>query len=268
MNTDHLNKNIIQLDLVDGKIKKKEVKLTKNGDIKKTHSNKKMDISSEVYPLKNKNDITSIIECLNKKIICAVNNEKRQIAYRNKLLWIVGMNVGIRASDLRLLKWSFFFDVVNGEIVFKDFYAFKPQKTKKTGKYVKLYFNNTLKNAIVEYLSEYPVNDIDSYIFLGREGTPITVQQMWNVICDTAKDAGIKQNVGTHTLRKTWAYHCWHDAADKNKALVVLQKCFNHSSTQMTLAYIGIYDEEIEDMYMSVELGIGCNSVDNKYNAM
>ena len=35
-----------------------------------------------------------------------------------------------------------------------------------------------------------------------------------------------------------------------------LQQIFSHSSTQVTAKYIGILDNEIEDMYNSIELGL------------
>lgn len=249
------NEKIISFGVVNGN--KKEKQLTKSGETKKTHSNKEADISSEVYPLKTKEEINSVIDVLDFKIDIAPTPEKVQIACRNKMMWLIGMNIGIRASDLRTLKWSFFFDIENGERVYKEFYSLKPQKTRKKGKFVKLYFNQTVKQAINEYLEKYPISDdgLDNYIFMGREGKPISVQQMWNVVCNTAAEAGIKQNVGTHTLRKTWAFHCWHDAQDKNKALIVLQRCFNHNSPLTTLGYIGILDTEIKEMYTSVELG-------------
>lgn len=249
---------------------KKEVKLTKEGEVKLTKSNKEAGKSSEVYPLKSEEEISKVLEVLNRKIVDAQAKveetegkkpmpiKQLRNAYRNKLIWLVGMNIGIRASDFLELKWSFFFDLKDdGTLEWKDFYSLQPMKQRKQHKFVKLFFNNTLKQSIQDYLEVYPIEngDTDSYMFTNDKGKHITTQQLWNVICDTAEEAGLTQNVGTHTLRKTWAYHCWHNAADKNKALIILQKCFNHTTPQTTLAYIGILSEEIEDMYLSVELG-------------
>lgn len=255
--------NVVPIHVV-----KKEVKLTKEGEAKMTRSNKEAGRSSEVYPIKSDAEIRKIMKVLNNNIKVAQDKvesscgkplpiKQLRNAYRNKLIWLVGMNIGIRASDFLELKWSFFFDLKDGEVIWHDFYSLQPQKQRKQGKFVKLFFNNTLKNAIVEYLSAYPIDadNIDSYMFTNDKGNHITTQQLWNVICDTAEEAGLKQNVGTHTLRKTWAYHCWHNANDKNKALIILQKCFNHASPQTTMGYIGIMVEEIEEMYLSVELG-------------
>ena len=110
------SEKIISFGIVNGN--KKEKQLTKSGETKKTHSNKEADISSEVYPLKTKEEISSVINVLDFKSDIAPTPEKVQIACRNKMMWLIGMNIGIRASDLRTLKWSFFFDIVNGERVY------------------------------------------------------------------------------------------------------------------------------------------------------
>ena len=47
---------------------------------------------------------------------------------------------------------------------------------------------------------------MDEYVFKSREGEnkPITRQQVLNILKEAAEAVGIKENVGTHTLRKTW----------------------------------------------------------------
>lgn len=235
----------------------KEIKYTKDGKVKQTKCNKTSGKSSEVYAFKSKEEIKSVIGIFDKHIVEATNSHQRQIAYRNKLLFVIGINIGIRASDLRTLQWNFFCDKQDdGTLKFKNFYVLQPMKQKKQKKFVKLFFNQAVQKIIEEYINEYPIEDLNDYLFFSREGNdPISVQMLWKIIKDIASEAGIEQNIGSHSLRKTWAYHCWHESVDKNKALVVLQQCFNHSSTQMTMKYIGVLDEEISDMYNSINLG-------------
>ena len=265
------NTTIVSFAALKGGKQEQKIKLTKDGEVKKTKNNKEAGKSSEVFALKSEEEINAILEVLNRKIADAIakveetNGEKpmpikqKRNAYRNKLVWLIGMNVGIRASDLLVLKWSFFFDMnEDNSLEWHPYYSLQPQKQRKQHKFVKLYFNQTVKKAIEDYLEMYPITkaELDSYIFTNDKGNHITTQQLWNVICDTAEEAGLVQNVGTHTLRKTWGFHCWHNAKDKDKALIILQKCFEHSSPQTTLRYIGILDSEIEDMYNSIELGL------------
>lgn len=228
-------------------------KFRKDGFKKNTINYKQSGVSSEVYAFKTKEEIEKMINVFNKHIEESHTECQRKIAYRNKLLFIVGINVGLRASDLRNLKWSFFIDFNTGEV--KEYYLFQPIKQRKSNKFVKVYFNNTVKKAINNYISEYPVEK-DGYVFFSRKrDDSISIQMLWKIIKDTAYEAGIKQNIGSHSLRKSFGYWTWHNADDKNKALVILQQIFNHSSTQVTAKYIGILDTEIKDMFDSIELG-------------
>lgn len=231
----------------------KGIRFNKDGSIDKRHCNKVAGVSSEVYGF-NTDEIGRMIKFFNESIENAPDENKKQIAQRNKLIFIIGLNVGLRASDLTKVRWNFFFDEDGN---FRDFYMLQPQKTKKTRKFVKIFFNQTVKKVIEEYISYYPIEDMNDYLFKSRKGNnPISERSLWRIIVDASKEVGIKHNVGTHSLRKSWAFHIWHDAEDKNKALVMLQQCMNHSSTVTTLKYIGVLDTEKKDMYESIELGM------------
>jgi integrase len=245
--------NVITLSIVNGRlIRKPDVRYNKDGSIDKRHSNRVAGVSSTVYPF-NVKEIKLIIDVFNKRIEEAANDNQRQIAHRNKMLFLIGVNVGLRASDLMQLRWSYFY---KNDMTFKDFYTLQPKKTKKTGKFVKIFFNQTVKKAIENYANEYPIENLDDYLFKSRKGNnPITERGLWKIIVDAASDAGIQKNVGSHSLRKTFGFWAWHNAEDKNKALVTLQSLFNHSDGLTTMKYIGLLNSEIEDMFNSVDLG-------------
>lgn len=235
----------------------KVIKHNLDGSIKKTHSNRQKGISSEVYAFNTQEDIDAMINVLNENILYASTDQNKLIASRNKLLFILGINLGIRASDLRSVRWSFFFDDINS-LCFKDYYTIMPKKTANKSKYVTLYFNEAVKKGIVEYISEYPIKDINDYIFVSRKKDSESIEEssIWRIIKQTAVRAGIKQNIGSHSLRKTFGFWIWHNAEDKNHALCVLQMIFNHSSPATTAKYIGITAMEIEDTFNSISLGI------------
>lgn len=243
--------NIIPFEVIIGNKNKK------NQEPKKPN-NRVAGQDSEVYAFKTKEEIKVMIDVFDKHIEEATNDNQRMIAYRNKMLFVIGINVGIRASDLRELKWSFFFDVnADGTLRFKEFYKFVPKKTSKTRKYVRINFNDAVKKIVNAYIAEYPINDMDGYLFPSRKGNnPVSVDGLRMIIKDAAKEAGIKQNIGSHSLRKTFAYQIWHNATDKNKALVTLQTIFNHSSPAITARYIGITNDEVKDMFDNLNLGI------------
>nr|WP_231690017.1 tyrosine-type recombinase/integrase [Cytobacillus solani] len=49
--------------------------------------------------------------------------------------------------------------------------------------------------------------------------------------------------MGTHTLRKTFGYHFYQ----KYKDVAVLQQIFNHSSPAVTMRYIGINQDIMDE---------------------
>lgn len=246
--------NVIKFSVVKGKYAKEEVHYNKDGSISKRHPNKAAGKSSEVYPFTSEEEIKAMIKVFNNRIEEAPDEDKRWIAARNKMLFLIGINIGIRASDLCDIKWNFF---LNEDGAFKDSYSLQPKKTKKTGKFVKLYFNDAIKKAITDYLEEYPMEDMNDYVFKSREGdSHITSIHLGKIIKDTAKEAGIERNICSHSLRKTFGYHVWHNAKDKEKALIMLMTIFNHSSVIMTKKYIGLMDEEIEDVFNGLNLGL------------
>lgn len=250
-----LTNNIIEFKFIKGGLSnEQEVKLNKDGSVDKRHPNKVAGVSSEVYPFTSKEEIKAMIDVFDKHIEEAPDENKKQIACRNKMLFLIGINLGIRASDLCGLRYSFF---INNDGSFKEFYSLQPKKTRKTGKYVKLFFNETVKKAIADYLKDYPADDMNEYLFKSRKGdNHITENSLGRIIKDAANEACIDKNICSHTLRKTFGFWAWHNAEDKNKALVILQKIFNHSDTATTAKYIGITNDEMSEVFNSLDLGL------------
>ena len=216
--------------------------------------NKPTGISNEVYAFTSEEEIKAMVDVFNKHISEAPDENKRQIACRNKMLFLIGINLSLRISDLVTLKWNFF---LNNDLTFKDSYRVQPKKTKKTGKFVTVYFNEAVKKTIVEYINQYPIEDMNDFVFKSRKGNgAITEGNAWRIISGTAEEIGIERNIGTHSLRKTFGYHVWHNAKDKEKAIVMLMAIFNHSSVAITKRYIGLMDDEIEATFMELNLGL------------
>lgn len=247
--------NVIELNVINGKLSKKQkVRYNKDGSVDKRHPNSVSGVSSEVYPFTTEQEIKAMIDVFNKRIDEAKTDTQRQVACRNKMMFLIGINLGIRASDLTSLRYSFF---MSSDGTFKDFYTLQPKKTRKTGKFVKLYFNQVVKKAIADYIEEYPFEDLDEYLFKSRKGNgSITEHALWDIVSKAAIEAGIEKNIGSHSLRKTFGRFVFYNAEDKNKALVILQTIFNHSSPAVTSRYIGLTDDEVSDVFNSLDLGL------------
>lgn len=148
---------------------------------------------------------------------------------RNLLLFTLGINCGLRISDILNLRVSDVFNVDYIEI-----------KEKKTEKYKKFPITKAYKKLLLEYTKDLQNND---WLFKSRKGEfAITRIQAYRIINQACRKAGIKDKIGTHTLRKTFGYHFYK----KTKDIALLQTIFNHSSPTITLRYIGINQDIID----------------------
>ena len=191
-----------------------------------------MTLQKEVEPIKNTRDINKI-----KQYLYGKENK------RDYCIFVVGINVGLRAGDLLSLKIN---DITDGITIF-DTVTIKEQKTGKTRNFA---LNKNAKEAIQLYINSLADYDFNDYLFKSRKGGHLGVRPLHHIIKTLTKDLGIKGNFGTHTLRKTMAYHRYIN----NVPLETLQKLLNHSSSAITLRYIGITQKVIIDCYNAVNL--------------
>ena len=177
---------------------------------------------------------------------------------RNELLFILGINVGLRISDILKLKVR---DLTKSNTKApKDYVIITEIKTRKTKKF---YIGDIVKKVIENYMKENNNPGFDTYIFLSRKGInmPITRQQAYRIINNAAELLGIVERndkgnlihgeIGTHTLRKTFGYHSFQNGT----SLELLMDLFNHSSKTQTLRYIGITEDQKKEVYLKSNLG-------------
>lgn len=166
-----------------------------------------------------------------KKQIHQMESILRQQSERNYILFKLGIYSGLRISDILKLKVK---DLRNQEhFILRE---------KKTNKAKRLAINPTLQKELQTFLIGRPN---DEYIFRSRQGgnTPITRVMAWKILNDAAKQIGIGE-IGNHSMRKTFAYHLY---LQNNKDIALIQKLLNHSSPNVTLRYIGIMQDNIDD---------------------
>ena len=226
-------------------------KFTKSGEIKKTPNNTKEN-RDNVQPFK-EDDIPKISKYYKSKIDNA-RSLKTEMSYRRDLtLFVMGINIGLRISDIITLKWS---DIYEDNWTFRDGKVIKPKKTRNKNKHVLLKFNPDFKRAI-DYYREYldDITDMDSYIFTGDTDGHIGSSWIGISLKAAAEAVGIKYNVNTHSLRKSFCRLRYDYAEDKSQVLVELMVLLNHSSVGITKRYICIAEEELEELYNSVSIG-------------
>lgn len=163
---------------------------------------------------------------------------------RDYLLFVTGISSALRVSDLLKLKIK---DIWDGKKVCEIISL----KEKKTGKYKQFPISKNLEKAIREYVDEYKPTDLEQYVFFSRQGTePLSRSQAFRILKNAAQAVGIKENIGTHSMRKTWGY--W--AYKQGYSLALLSDIFNHSSEAVTRRYIGISQEDRNEVYINLNL--------------
>lgn len=200
--------------------------------------------AEEVQPIKSKRDIKKLTAHLKTTNI------------RNYAIVVIGMNVLLRAGDLLSLRWN---DVLEDDGTFKRRTWITEEKTDKTRE---VRFNDTCIEALTllkESIKEENFNS-EEYVFASRKANKdrekkLDVKALHRIIKDTCRALNIRGNYGTHTLRKTGAYHIYNDNIASNPTIIsYLQKILNHSSQATTLRYIGIEAEEIDNIFDNLNL--------------
>ncbi|UJF34310.1 tyrosine-type recombinase/integrase [Paenibacillus hexagrammi] len=147
---------------------------------------------------------------------------------RDWLLFTIGINSGLHLNDLLTLKVK--------DLKGKNKVTIKEGKTKKEKTF-------TISNQLVEWIYEYVkyMTDDDFLFPSQRTGKPIKRIRVYRILNEAAKQAGL-DDVGTHTLRKTFGYHYYQ----KTRNLTVLRDLFNHSAPSVTLRYIGVQSDQMK----------------------
>lgn len=152
---------------------------------------------------------------------------KRHCSERDYIMFLIGVNTGLRVGDLLKLKTD--------TIKKKKKITIQEGKTKKP---------RTI--SLVNIYDEIQVyaNTVNSeWLFPSRKGDKaITPTQAYRQLQKAGEMADLDA-IGTHTMRKTFGYWFYKQTKDVAK----LQKILNHSHPEITMTYIGITAEEIEE---------------------
>lgn len=177
----------------------------------------------DVQPLKTRQDIEDFKWAL-----------KKYCFNRDYIMFIIGINSGLRISDLLKLKTA----------EMKGKKSLKIQES-KTGKPRTIHLDN-----IFDEIQSYIATNDSEWMFPSRQSeNPISATQAYRQLQKAGKGAGI-DSIGTHTMRKTFGY--WHYELHDN--IAQLQSILNHSSSQITLRYIGLTEEKERESIIAMNL--------------
>lgn len=192
-----------------------------------------------VQPLRSRADIARVKEVLKSRNL------------RDYTLFVLGIYTGLRISDLLKLRVQ---DVATAEgkkLVIRESLSLREMKTGKA----KIIVLNKTARSVLKQLLRLGHPALEDPLFVSRKKDddgkrrPIGRRQAYRFLSSAAREAGITERIGTHTLRKTFGYHNYRKGFDITK----LQQIFNHASPAVTLAYIGFTQDEIDEAYINLD---------------
>lgn len=172
-----------------------------------------------------------------KEIIEKAYDKKKRLG----LMMVTQLNLGLRISDIVKLKAE---DLSGVHLEISE---------QKTGKNTKIKINSTLRESAKKYIDEFKLEH-DDYLFFSRLKTKnhISTRQAQKDLKALGEELNL-ENFSTHSLRKTFGYFAYQQSEGN---LALLMQRFNHSSQGITLRYIGITQDQLDDLSDEVAFGI------------
>ena len=163
-------------------------------------------------------------------------------------LWKIGVNTALRISDLLSLTM----DDVRALTTDQPALNIIEQKT---GKPRRIVVNQTALEVMQRRSAEHPG---DVWLFQSgavnrdRRGPPKPVNRrsVSRVFEQVGQRVAPKVALGTHSMRKTRGY-AMHKAG---RSIESIAKVLNHSSPAVTMRYIGLVQQDIDESYTELEL--------------
>jgi len=181
------------------------------------------------------------------KKIKAIKGNLKKRNPRDFLLFTLGINTGLRISDILKLKVE---DVKDQTGEIKEYLDLNEKKTKKQRL---IYINDEVKNALEYYFDKTGIYDLERYLFISDKtkiNKPISRIRAWQLIQSWCREVGIKGRIGTHTIRKTAGYQM----RIAGVAIELIQEVLGHQSISMTKRYLGITDDEVTKVLKNFNL--------------
>jgi integrase len=176
------------------------------------------------------------------RLIQALHADKE---YRWEMFCLISCTLALRISDVLNLKWK--------DLLHKDHCTVTEIKTGKT-RQIPLKQSNHTRITEIYALMGKPYEE--EYVFINhKKGTVYTPQRVNQIL----KEYRIRyklpiQNFSSHTFRKTFGRRVYNVRGKTHDSIVRINRAFQHKSIGTTLIYLGIYQDEVNEVYEQVAI--------------
>jgi len=155
-----------------------------------------------------------------------------------------GVHTALRISDLLRLRWDDVYDFENNRV--RESFTIKEKKTGKT-KIVAL--NKDAIRALMLLATQAAI--LGGFLLENsRTGKAISRIQAYRLIRAAAEALQFQNRVSCHSLRKTFGYHAWKSGVSP----AIIMEIYNHSSFAVTRRYLGVTQDEKNEVYLNLSL--------------
>ena len=163
---------------------------------------------------------------------------------RNYLLVVLGFHTALRISDILRLTWDDVYDFEHNRV--RGAIDVLEQKTRKRK-------SVALNRNVVAALALFAPGVAKcgrTLIENSRTGRAISRVQAYRLIREASERLAFPCRVSCHSLRKTFGYHAWKSGVSP----AVIMEIYNHSSLGVTRRYLGVTQDDKDEVYLGLEL--------------
>ena len=177
---------------------------------------------------------------------------------RDRVMFVLGISTGRRISDLVKLNVR---DIARidrkGRLCIVERLMIHEQKT---GKFAEPLLHPRARRILSKYLRQRRKHSeslgalLNEPLLKSRKARHdgqyrITKRHALRVLSNAARACGLNYKIGTHSLRKTFGYIQHQNGT----SIELIQKMLNHSSPEITLSYIGITRDDMDEAILSMD---------------
>jgi site-specific recombinase XerD len=175
--------------------------------------------------------LPTVLTAAEQSILLAAPNKKAPTGFRNYLMMLYFLNLGLRVSEAINLKPEHI-DWNSGRITIL---ASKNERDRV------LWLPEKMLQLTERWLELRP--SAGDYLFCTLQGEKLMDRYIREYVSRYAKKGGIKKRVHPHSLRHTFATDLLREAKD----IRLVQKALGHASIATTMIYTHIVDDRLEN---------------------